>query len=183
MPTVGNFPLTGVAALPHVTVAFPGEHWSDAKASAGIVPGDAVVPASVNGQLYVRKATAGDSGLANQLSIALKTIQYSDSNTGVGSLGPNEIVNKPFAVGEWVHYYRSGAFWLTLIAADGSYAPGDLVGWDADAARHPDIGGTGAWAKNSAADIDSIFEVVRFKPIGGDGFGRLLVKSIRGQHL
>jgi hypothetical protein len=43
-PSVGNFPLTGVADLPNVTIAHPGEHWSNRIAKGAIVPGEAVVP-------------------------------------------------------------------------------------------------------------------------------------------
>lgn len=179
-PDVGNFPLTGVAALPNVSVAFPGEHWSDYRASGDIVPGEAIVPTASAGKKYVRKATAGDA--AAQLGIALRTVQHPDVNTGPGSLGPNEIVNQTIASGDWVHRYLSGAFHLTLIAPDDSYAPGDLIGWDADGARPAGKGGTGSWAKNADADIDSIFEVEEWRPYNADGDeGVLTVRSLRGQ--
>jgi hypothetical protein len=60
--------------------------------------------------------------------------------------------------------------------------PGDLIGWDADGARPTGKGGTGAWAKNAAADIDSIFEVQEFRPYGNIATeGVLTVRSLRGQ--
>jgi hypothetical protein len=60
-PDVGSFPLTDVADFPNVTVAFPGEHWSNRKASETITPGEAVMPINSGGQLYVARAASGDS--------------------------------------------------------------------------------------------------------------------------
>jgi hypothetical protein len=183
MAEVGAFPLTGVAALPNVTVAFPGEHWSDRKASEIIVPGEAVVPVNSGGKLYMRVAEAADA--ATQLAIALRTVSVPDINRGsiyAQPLGPNEIMNLPLAVGDYVHAYYSGVFHLTLIAPDDTYAPGDLIGWDADGARPTGKGGAGSWAKNADADIDSIFEVQEWRPINADGDeGILTVRSLRGQ--
>lgn len=181
MTDVGNFPLESVENLPNVQVAFPGEHWSNAKAGETIVPGEAVVPVSSGGKLYTRVADAGDTALAAQLGIALRPVQTPDTNTGPDSLGPNEIMNEAILQGEWVHRYLSGAFHLTLIVPD-TYNPADLIGWDADGARPTGKTGTGAWAKNSAADIDSIFEVIEFKPVlGSTTEGVLTVRSLRGQ--
>jgi hypothetical protein len=176
---VGSFPLTGVSRLPNVTVAFPGEHWSNRKAAEAIVPGEAVVPVSSGGKLYMRKAT--DSDAITQLAIALRTVQTPDVNTGPNQLGPNEIVNQTIPEGDYIHAYYSGAFHLTLVAPD-SYAPGDLIGWDADGARPTGKGGTGSWSKNAGADIDSVFEVLEWRPFSADGHeGILTVRSLRGQ--
>lgn len=176
----GSFPLSSVAALPNVQVAFPGEHWSDYRAGEVIVPGEAVVPVSSGGQKYVRRAIAADP--ITQLGIALKTVQVPDPNlNGPASLGPNEINNQAFVVGEYVHRYLSGVFHITLITP-AAYLPSDLIGWDADGARPPGKGGTGSWAKNAAADIDSVFEVEEFRPvIGSSTVGVLTVRSLRGQ--
>lgn len=178
--TVGSFPLSGVAGLPNVTVAFPGEHWSDRTASGAITPGAAVVPTTSAGKLRMRVATNSD--VATQLAIALRCVDIPDSNLGSGSLGPNEIKNTEIADGEYVHAYYSGVFHLTLIAPDDSYAPGDLIGWDANGARPTGKSGSGSWAKNSAADIDSIFEVQEWRPYSANGQeGILTVRSLRGQ--
>jgi hypothetical protein len=60
--------------------------------------------------------------------------------------------------------------------------PGDLIGWDENGARPTGKGGTGAWAKNAAADIDSIFEVRSSGPTARTGTeGILTVRSLRGQ--
>jgi hypothetical protein len=177
--TVGDFPLTGVAGLPNVTVAFPGEHWSDRTASGAITPGEAVVPVSSAGSKQMRKATASDTGA--QLAIALRCVDIPDSNMGVGSNGPNEIKNTVIANGQYVHAYYSGVFHLTLVAPD-TYAFGDLIGWDENGARPTGKTGTGSWAKNSAADIDSVFEVQEWRPYSTNGQeGILTVRSLRGQ--
>lgn len=177
--TTGDFPLTGVADLPNVTVAFPGEHWSNRKASEVITPGEAVVPVASGGALFMRVAESGDA--ATQLAIALRTVQHPDTNTGFGAQGPNEIMNTDIEYGEYVHAYYSGAFHLTLITP-AVYEPGDLVGWDANGARPEGKSGSGSWAKNAAADIDSIFEVMEFRPYNADGDeGILTVRSLRGQ--
>lgn len=176
---VGAFPLTGVAALPNVTVAFPGEHWSDRKASEDIVPGEAVVPVNSGGKLYMRRALAADA--AAQLAIALRTVQVPDVNNGPAALGPNEIMNQIIPQGDYVHAYYSGVFHLTLIVPD-TYEPADLIGWDENGVRPTGKGGAGAWAKNADADIDSIFEVQEFRPYNPAGDeGVLTVRSLRGQ--
>lgn len=178
-PDIGSFPLESVEGLANVTVAFPGEHWSDGKASEAIVPGVAIVPTGASAGVR-RWKVAGSSDAGTQLAIALRTVQVPDVNSGPGALGPNEIMNQVIPVGEYVHAYYSGAFNLTLVAPD-SYAPGDLVGWDANGARPTGKSGSGSWAKNSAADIDSIFEVMAWRPFNDDDEGVLTVRSLRGQ--
>jgi hypothetical protein len=178
----GSFPLTGTAELPNVTVAFPGEHWSDIAASGAITPGEAVVPAgsaSARGHRLVRKATNSDA--ITQLAIALRPVDVPDPNSGPAALGPNEIRNTPIPDGEYVHCYYSGAFILTLVDPNRDYVPGDLLGWDADGARPEGKSGSGSWAPNANADIDSVFEVLEVRPIGSDGEVILDVRSLRGQ--
>jgi hypothetical protein len=176
--TTGPYPLTGVSKLPNVTVAFPGENWSNRFASGAITPGDAVVPQASAGKLFMRKAGASD--VATQLAIALRPIDVPDPNTGPTALGPNEIRNQLIKDGEYVLAYYSGAFHLTLVVPD-DYNPGDLIGWDADGKRPEGKEGEGAWAKNSAADIDSIFEVMEFRKVNAKKEGILTVRSLRGQ--
>lgn len=174
----GSFPLTGPASLPNVMLAFPGEHWSNRRASGAIVPGEAVVPVNSGGKLYMRKATAADA--ITQLAIALRTIDVPDPNTGPNSLGPNEIVNQTIAAGEYVHAYYSGVFHLTLVVP-AVYDPGDLIGWVAAGARPVGKAGTGSWGKNAVADIDSFFEVMEFRDLNAQHEGILTVRSLRGQ--
>lgn len=183
-PDIGNFPLDNVGRLPNVQLAFPGEHWSRGKAAQAIVPGEAIFPINSGGAQFWQVASASVPGgnTVDQLAIALRTVQTPDVNSGPGSLGPNELMNQEIVVGEYVHAYYSGAFHLTLITPD-EYGPGDLVGWDHDGARPTGKSGTGSWAKNSAADIDSIFEVMEFRPvIDSTDEGVLTVRFVsRGQ--
>lgn len=178
MTDSGSFPLTGVGALPNVTVAFPGEHWSNRKASGSITPGEAVVPVASGTALYMKKAGSGDA--ITQLAIALRPVDVPDPNTGPNALGPNQIRNQAIATGEYIHAYYSGVFKITLCVPD-TYSPGDLVGWDADGARPAGKTGTGAWAKNAAADIDSVFEVMEWEAVNASNEGILTVRSLRGQ--
>lgn len=189
MISQGNFPLTGTEGLPHVSVAFPGEHWSNRKASGAVLPGSCVVPvndpagsASVNtpgNSLKMRVAGAAD--VIAQAAIALRTVQVPDQNTGPGGQGPNEIMNKEIQNGEYVHAYYSGAFHLTLVTPRNDYVAGMLIGWDADGARPAHIPGVGAWAPNAQADIDSFFEVLEVRPVGSNNEVILTVRSLRGQ--
>lgn len=175
----GNFPLTGVAALPNVTVAFPGEHWSHQKATETITPGEAVIPTSSGGAAYVQRAASGDSG-SKRLGIALRTVQVPDINTGPTSQGPNEIMDTAIAAHEYVHVYLSGAFHLTLITPDTTYAPGDLIGWNPSGARPTGVSGTGSWRK-VATEAGAHFEVMDWKPVGSAGDGILTVRSLGAQ--
>lgn len=178
----GSFELTGVGALPNVTVAFPGEKWSNRKASGapGVVPGEAVVPTTSAGGLFMRPAQAGDA--ITQLAIALRPIDVPDVNTGPSSLGPNEIRNTKLEQGDYVLAYYSGGFHLTLVDPNRTYTPGMLIGWDADGARpEGKAAGVGSWAPNANADIDSVFEVMEVREVGEDGDVILTVRSLRGQ--
>lgn len=178
----GSFELTGVGALPNVTVAFPGEKWSNRKASGsgGLVPGVAVVPESSAGGLFVRQAQSGDA--ITQLAIALRPIDVPDVNNGPASLGPNEIRNQTIDEGGYVLCYYSGAFHLTLVDPNRTYEPGDLIGWDADGDRpEGKAEGEGSWAPNANADIDSVFEVMEVREVGENGDVVLTVRSLRGQ--
>jgi len=177
--TTGPYPLTGVGKLPNVTVAFPGEHWSNRYASGALIPGVAVVPTSSGGKLYMRQAKSSDP--ITQLAIALRPVDVPDPNTGPTALGPNEIRNQTIPDGSYIHAYYSGVFHLTLIAPE-AYVPGDLVGWAAAGARP--VGkpaGEGSWAKNATADIDSVFEVMEFRAVNALNEGILTVRSLRGQ--
>lgn len=183
-PTVGDFALTGVANLPNVNIAFPGEHWSDRCASGAIVPGEAIVPVAsglgASAKLAMKVAVAGDSGEVDRVAIALRPVDHPDPNVGPGSLGPNELRNQVIPHGEYVHAYYSGVFHLTLITP-AAYLPGDRIGWDADGVRPAGKAGVGTWAKNASADLDSVFEAVMFRPVNALNEGILTVRSLRGQ--
>lgn len=175
----GAFPLTGSKNLPNVTVAFPGEVWTNRRASGAITPGAAVVPVNSGGKLYVRTALAGDTGEVDRLGIALNVVQAPDVNTGPSALGPNELANKDIPAGEYVRVYYSGGFHLTLVVPT-TYVPGDRIGWDADGVRPVGKTGVGAWAKDAAADLDSIFEVMEIRTVGTGSEVILTVRHLKG---
>jgi hypothetical protein len=178
-PDVGSFPLTDVADFPNVTVAFPGEHWSNRKASETITPGEAVMPINSGGQLYVARAASGDSS-SRRIGIALRTVQVPDVNTGPNQMGPNEIMNQQIPKGEWVHVWLSGAFHLTLVTP-AVYAPGDLIGWDPGGARPTGKSGTGSW-KKVGTEAGAFAEVMEFRPYNAAGNeGIVTVRSLRTQ--
>jgi hypothetical protein len=180
-PTVGSFPLTSVAKLPNVTIAFPGEHWSNRIAQGAIVPGEAVVPTNYGGKLAVTRAGAGAS--VARMGIALRTIDVPDNATGsiyYDPLGPNEIRNLQIPDGEYVHTYYSGVFHLTL-AVPRAWVPAELVGWNPAGARPTGKAGAGAWDVAGGEDT-ALFEVMEFRPFSADGHeGILTVRSLRGQ--
>lgn len=177
----GDFPLTTVKDLPNVTVAFPGEHWSDGKASEVIVPGECVIPMSSAGKKYWQRAASG--AVDPRSAVALRTVQIPDIRGGGfygDQVGPNAIMNTAIKVDEYVHAYRSGAFHLTLFEA-AAYVPGDMLMWDPGATRANGKGGTGAWKKTATA-ANAFFEVEEFRPNPGSTTeGILTVKTLRSQ--
>lgn len=179
-PEAGSHLLKGVKNLPHVAVAFPGEHWSDRVASGQVIPGEAVVPAgsaNARGQMIVRTAKSSDA--AARLAIALRPVDVPDPNNGPSALGPNEVRNQAIVDGGYVHTYYSGGFVLALVDPRRTYLPGDSIGWDADGQRPEGVAGEGSWAPDANADIDGIFEVESAEKVGSDVL--LRVRSLRGQ--
>lgn len=188
--TQGAFPLTGVSGLPNVTVANGprSRHYSHHKASGSITPGAAVYPvydatgsASVNTPGNARKlrvAVAGDASKPlGQLAIACRVVEVPDQNVGPNQKGPNEIMNQTINDGEYVHAFYEGDFHLTLVVPD-TYQPGDLIGWDDNGVRPAGKSGVGAWAKNAAADIDNVFEVIEWRKVNNANEGVLTVRKL-----
>jgi hypothetical protein len=166
----GSHPLTGVAGLANVTVSYPGEHWSDAVASGrAITPGEAVITTSSGGVLAVRPVTAADNG-DPRVAIALRTIDTPEQEHP-RALGPNEIKNTAMAVGEYVHYYKTGGFNITLVDPRRTYEAGMLIGWDIDGQRPTGKSGEGSWAPNANADVDSVFEIREVRTVGNPASG------------
>lgn len=162
-----NFPLEGVGALPNVSIAFPGEHWSNGVASGQITPGEAIVPVPSAAETPIyRTATDSDTALVQQIALAMNTVQEPDVNVGPAALGPNEITNAPIAHGEYVSRRVSGAFNLTLVDPRRTYTVGQILGWDADGERPDGKPGVGSWAPNANADIDDVLEVMRVRQYG-----------------
>jgi hypothetical protein len=182
-PVPGAFPLTSADKLPNVTIAYPGERWSDRKASGQIIPGVAVVPIASAGKLLMRPAVGGDA--ATQMAVATRTIDVPDQSAGSWynePLGPNEIRNLPIKDGDYVLALYSGALILTLIQAH-AYQPSELIGWNPAAnAQGGKPQGIGAWAPMGAGVIGPLFEVQMFRPVNPAGDqGILNVRSLRGQ--
>lgn len=182
-PVPGAYPLTSADRLPNVTIAYPGERWSDRKASEDIIPGQAVVPLASAGKLLMRPAGSADA--VTQMAIARRTVDVPDNNPGSiynEALGPNEISNLPIRQGDYVLALYSGGFHLTLIE-EHAYQPSELIGWDAGAdAQGGKPQGIGAWAPMGAGVIGPLFEVVLFRPVNAAGDqGVLTVRSLRGQ--
>jgi hypothetical protein len=191
----GAFPLTSVARLPNVTVSYPGERWSDRKASGIIAPGTAVMPVASGGKLLMRAAQAGDA--ITQMAVASRTIDVPDLNPGSiyqEALGPNEIRNLPLQNGDYILALYSGALILTLINPD-TYNPGDLIGWIPGGAvptgkptsSVSGSGVSGSWGKvtspaGGGTPLGALFEVQMFRPVNAAGTeGLLNVRSLRGQ--
>jgi hypothetical protein len=183
-PVAGQFPLeaTRLAQLPNVTVSFPGEVWTDGKASETIVPGELVMPvASAGNKLYWQRAGSADGGDPRS-AIAMHPIQVPDVNNGPLALGPNELVNAALAAGDWVRAYRSASMILTLITPSNAYAPGDLIRWNPTGARPAGKGGTGSWTRVGATLANAFFEVQEWQPTTDDNtIGLLHVRSLRSQ--
>jgi hypothetical protein len=92
------------------------------------------------------------AGLRSQdLSVAMRQIMTPDVNPGSQynpALGPNEIVNLPIADQDYLRTYYSGVLNLTLVVPNATYAPGDIIGWNASGVRPAGkASGTGAWDK------------------------------------
>lgn len=185
MTDFGSFQLTSVTKLPNVTVAYSAEHWSDGKnaTASAIVPGSLVVPVNFGGKRGWQVAAVGAVDV--RAAIAKRVVSVPDANLGSEynpQLTPNDIVNLPIAPGEYVHAYRAGAFHLTLIVADSTYVPSDLIGWDPAATPQGGKAGPGAWKKVNGSPANALFEVVDWRPLTFDAtLGVLTVHSLRVQ--
>jgi hypothetical protein len=155
----GAYPLLGVGKLVNVGVAFPGEVWSNKRASGIIIPGSLIRESSAaaeeefidpaTGETVKRVAEAGEgswvpvktgdtiavegAGIRREtLGVAMRQIMVPDVNPGSQynpQLGPNEIMNLPIASGDWLRCYMSGVLNMTLVVPDASYKEGDVIGW------------------------------------------------------
>jgi hypothetical protein len=182
-PVAGAYPLTGVAKLPNATIAFPGEVWSNLRASGNIVPGACVAPVNLSGKLGYKQLLAGDTPDIGQVGIALRQVEIPDVNTGPGALGPNEIVNQLIASGDYLRVYKSGALHLTLMEPRADYVPGQKIGWAPAAARPAGkAAGTGAWSNAGILAGTAIFELTEARSYGGSNEGILTVRFLRSNN-
>jgi hypothetical protein len=165
-----------------VSIASPGEVWSNARANGAIVPGSAIIPVNVGGKLYVEVPDDADTVVAqdNQIGVAMRQVEVPDINNGPSALGPNEIVNQTIASGDYVRRYMTGVLHLTLVVPLATYVPGQKVGWDDDGVRPAGkAAGTGAWTNTGFIAGTDIFEVFEYRSYGGDDEGILTVRFLR----
>src|SRR3954454_12045247 len=104
-PVAGAYPISGVGKLPNVTIAHPGEVWSDQRALGNIVPGAAIIPVDIAGKKGKKQIAAGDAPDRRQVAVALRQVEVPDINPGSQysvALGPNEIVNLLIADGDYL---------------------------------------------------------------------------------
>lgn len=179
----GDHPLLGTGRLANVSVAFPGEVWSNRRANGNIVPGACVAPVAVGGQARMKQLLAGDVPVREQVAIAMRQVEIPDVNIGPAALGPNEIVNQLVPDGDWVRWMYTGAFNITLVEPRADYVGGQKVGW-APAAPRPvgKASGTGAWSNAGILAGTDIFEVVEYRVYGASNEGILVVRSLRSNN-
>lgn len=179
-PVPGAYPLTAVGALPNVTIASPGEVWSNLRANGAIVPGAAVAPVNVGGKLYAKQLVALDAPNIDQVGVAMRQVEIPDVNTGPSALGPNEIVNQTIANTDYLRRVMTGVLKLTLVEPRADYEPGQLIGWAVAAARPAGkAAGTGAWSNAGILAGTTIFEVFEYVTYGEDDEGILTVRFLR----
>jgi hypothetical protein len=180
--TAGAYPLTGVANLPNVTIASPGEIWSDRKTSGIVIPGAAVAPVAggAGGRIAYKQLVALDTPDIDQVAVAMRQVEIPDVNSGPGALGPNQIVNQAIAAADWLRTVHTGVLHLTLVEPRADYTPGQKVGWAVAAARPTGkASGTGAWSNAGILSGTAIFEVREYRTYGEDDEGILTVRFLR----
>jgi hypothetical protein len=180
-PVAGAYPLTAVAKLPNVTIASPGEIWSNNRANGIIIPGAAIAPVNVGGKLYMKQLIVGDTPVKEQVAVALRQVEVPDVNNGPGALGPNEIVNQAIASGDYLRRMMTGVVHLTLVEPRSDYVPGQKIGWAVAAARPAGkAAGTGAWSNASILTGTDVFEVLEpYRAYGGSNEGILTCRFLR----
>jgi len=183
-PVAGSYPLLGVGKLPNATIAFPGEVWSNKRASGVIIPGSAVAPVNLSGKPGLKQLIAGDTPVIEQVGVALRVVEIPDVNTGFSALGPNEIVNQAIASGDWLRQIMSGAMKLTLVEPRADYVPGQKIGWAVAAVRPSGkAAGTGAWSNAGILAGTAIFEVHEpYQVYGASNEGVLTVRFLRSNN-
>lgn len=180
-PVAGAYPLLGVGKLPNVTVASPGEVWSNLRANGVIVPGSCIAPVAVGGHLRAKVVAVGDTINKDQLAVAMRQVEIPDINTGPLALGPNEIVNQAIADGDYLRRYMTGVLHLTLVEPRADYLPSQRIGWTPGAARPAGkASGTGAWSNTGFVAGTDIFEVLtEYRSYGASNEGILTVRFLR----
>lgn len=180
----GPFELTDVSALLNVNVVHTSARWTDARASGVLTPGEAVVltgsGSAPNSTAVLRRAENGDA--VNLIVVVDRVIDIPDPNQGPLSKSPNAVRNQDIPAGEWAMRHEDGTFDLTLVTPD-TYKVGEMIGWDLNGTRPASKVGTheGAWAKNSKADIDSVFEVRGWREVNSTTHEGILTVAFVGR--
>lgn len=182
-PVAGAFPIAGVGKLPNVAIAYPGEVWTNRRASGVLVPGSCVKPVNLAGRKGYAVVADGDVAGTNfdkaALAVALRPIAIPDTNPGsvyTEALGPNEIVNLQIPNGDYVRTYHSGALHFTLVEPRADYVPSQRIGWSATAVRPAGkAAGTGAWTNTGYETGTDIFELEEVRPYGPSANNEVLL--------
>lgn len=179
-PIAGAYPLIGVGKLPNVSIASPGEVWSNLRANGIIIPGAAIAPVNVGGKFFAKQLIVGDTPVKEQVGVAMRQVEIPDVNTGPNALGPNEIINQTIADSDYLRRYMSGVLHLTLAEPRADYVPGQKIGWAVAAARPAGkAAGTGAWSNAGILTGTDIFEVFEYRVFGSSNEGILTVRYLR----
>lgn len=179
-PLAGAYPLLGTGKLPNVDVASPGEVWTNLRANGLIVPGAAIAPVNVGGKLYAKQLVVGDTPVIEQVGVAFRQVEVPDQNIGPLTLGPNELVNRIIADGDYVRRYLTGALHITLAEPRADYVPGQRIGWAVAAARPAGkASGTGAWSNAGILAGTTIFELMETRTYGSANEQILTVRYLR----
>jgi hypothetical protein len=80
---------SGVGKLPNVTIAHPGEVWSDQRAQGNIVPGAAIIPVNIAGKKGKKQIAAGDAPDRRQVAVALRQVEVPDINPARSTASPS----------------------------------------------------------------------------------------------
>lgn len=171
-PVAGAYPIQGVGKLPNAAIAYPGEVWTNRRASGVIVPGSCVKPVNLAGRKGYAVVADGEDHSADKagLAVALRTVAIPDTNAGSiysQPLGPNEIVNLLIPDGEYVRTMHTGVLHFTLVEPRADYVPGQKIGWSATAVRPAGkAAGLGAWTNTGYETGTDIFELEEVRPYG-----------------
>lgn len=180
----GPFELTDVSELLNANVVHTSERWTDMRASGVITPGEPGIivasGSSPDSTGVLRRLAGGDA--AASVYLLTRVIDIPDPNQGPNSLSPNAVKNQDIPAGEWIMRHWSGVFDITLCTPD-TYKVGEKIGWDLNGVRPASKAGAheGAWSKNSAADIQNVFEVRGWREVNSSTHEGILTVAFIGR--
>lgn len=175
--------LDDLSKLPKVAIVHmehaPETFW---RASGDVEPGVVVAPTGdphgktfygVGGKVKEVSSSAGVAANDGKLGIAMnETGIMSVADLASETDGPNEVVNRDIASGEWVRVLKQGTFLTPLLlpVADfaATYVAGTLVGYNPAGTRAATISGTGSFMA-VASKADAIGYVVESQMVVDEG--------------